>query len=157
MKAVNSRIIHQLFVHLLFEICTPAISSDTVTRLSLRREERYELAIHKFFPQFNLLPFFIRGLRSKPHINWNWQISPCFISQQWKAQTYWTIGIEQFVSQIVTKSGITTTVLCASSMSYPSSCQCEKWAINHRMTTVSQFEIFGSHQSKRTSFQFGRN
>jgi len=153
MKTVNSRIIHQLFVHLLFEICAPAISSDTVTSLSLRREERYELAIHKFFPQFNLLPSFVRGLCSKPHINWKWQIFPCSVSQQWRAQTYWTIGIKQFVSQIVTKPRITTTVLCASSMSYPSLYQCEKWVITHRMTTVSQFETFGSPQSKCTSFQ----
>jgi len=48
MKAVNSRNIHQLFVHLSFETCAPAISSDTITCLSLRREERYKLAIHDF-------------------------------------------------------------------------------------------------------------
>jgi len=30
--------------------------------ISLHREERYKLAIHNFFPQFNLLLLFIRGL-----------------------------------------------------------------------------------------------
>ena len=62
MKAVNSRIIQQLFVHLLSKICVPAISSDTVTCYLYIEKKDINLLFITFFPQFNFLLFFARGL-----------------------------------------------------------------------------------------------
>jgi len=46
----------------------------------------------ELFTQSIFLLSFVRGLRIRPHINWNWQFFLYFNSQQWKVQTYWTIG-----------------------------------------------------------------
>jgi len=104
MKAVNSRIIHQLFVHLSFEILRSRNFFGHNNESTFTSKRKYKLAICNVSIPFLLS--FVRDLCSKPHINWNWQSFPYSDLQRWKAQTYWTIGFKQFVSQIVQNLGL---------------------------------------------------
>jgi len=56
------------------KVYVPAISSDTITRYLYVEKKYINLLFANSLTQPNFLPFFVRGLCCKPHINRNWQI-----------------------------------------------------------------------------------
>ena len=84
MKAVNSRIIHQLSFHLLPKNLRSRNFFRHSNTLSLRREERYKLAIHKFLHSIKLSTILCQRLIQQTSYQLELTNSLRLISQQWK-------------------------------------------------------------------------